>query len=135
MTKPQPTKVEAEQPQKHFLNAGNILKKFFVATFVLVVIEEILRQASYIKNSPLFEPNTYVAIVSQWITPYIASSIVFLTVCAILLTTNKLASKTENESYSLKNKLLKQAIPLGIYIIVAIVYVPTVIQWLSILST
>jgi hypothetical protein len=132
---PQPTTLRSEEPQRQLLTAGNVLKKFFVATFVLVVLEEILRQISYIENSPFFEPNIYVALTSQWVTPYIASSIVFLTVCATLFASKKLASKTENKDYNSQTKLLKKAIPLGIYIIILIVYIPTIIQWLTILLT
>lgn len=114
---------------------GNLLKKFFTATFVLVILEEVLRQISYIKNSPFFEPNFYVLLISQWITPYIASSIVFLTVCAILFAVNKFASKTQNKGYNSQTKLLKKVIPFGIYAIIIAAYIPTTIQWLLILLT
>lgn len=130
-----PTTVKIEEPQKHLLTTGNALKKLFAATFVLVVLEEVLRQISYIENSPFFEPNVYVAMTSQWVTPYIASSIVFLTVCVILFAANKLASKTQNKDYHSQTKLLKKAIPFGIYAIIVIAYVPTIMQWLSVLST
>ena len=133
--KQQPTTVKLEEPQKHLLTAGNVLKRFFAATFALIVLEEVLRQISYIKYSPFFEPNVYVAMISQWVTPYIASSIVFLTVCAILFAVNKLASKTENKGHNSQIKLLKKAIPFGIYAIIIAVYIPTTIQWLSILLT
>lgn len=127
--------VKLEEPQKHLLTAGNLLKKFFAATFVLVVLEEILRQISYIEYSPFFEPNVYVAMISQWVTPYIASSLVFLIVCAILFAANKLASKTGNKDYNSQVKLLKKAIPFGVYAIVIVVYIPTILQWLSLLLT
>jgi len=114
---------------------GNVLKRFFAATFVLVVVEEVLRQISYAMYSPLFEPNIYVAMISQWITPYVGSSIIFLTVCAILFAINKYASKTQNEGKNSQIRLLKKVIPLGIYAIIIAVYVPTIMQWLSILLT
>jgi hypothetical protein len=129
------TTVKLEEPQKSLLTMGNVQKRFFTATFVLVVLEEVLRQISYIKYSPFFEPNIYVAMIAQWVTPYIASSIVFLTVCAILFAVNKYTSKTQNKDNNSQIKLLKKVIPLGIYAIIIAVYIPTTIQWLSILLT
>jgi fucose permease len=117
----------------------NVQKRFFTATFVLVIAEEVLRQISYVKYSPFFEPNVYVAMMSQWITPYVASSIVFLTVCAVLFVVNKYASKMQNKGnnsqINSQIKLLKKVMPLGIYAIIIAVYIPTTIQWLSILLT
>jgi hypothetical protein len=133
--KQQPTTIKLEGPQKSPLPMVNLPKKFFTATFLLVILEEVLRQISYIKNSPFFEPNFYVSMISQWITPYIASSIVFLTVCAILLAVNRFASKTQDEDNNSQTKLLKKVIPFGIYAIILVAYIPTTIQWLSILLT
>jgi hypothetical protein len=131
--KPQPTAAELEEPQKHFLSTRNISKSLFTATFLLVIFEEVLRQVSYAQNSPLFEPNAYVTMMSQWITPYIASSIVFLTVCAVLFAVKKLASKPQGDSDNSHVKFLKKAIPFGLYAIIIAVYLPTTIQWLSLL--
>ena len=110
-----------------------IQKKFFAATFLIVVLDEILRQISYIKYSPYFEPNIYAAIMAHWITPYISSTIIFLITCTILFATNRFASKTQN--INSKSSLLKTAIPFGIYTIVATVYIPTMIQWLILILT
>jgi hypothetical protein len=129
----QPT-IKLEEPQKPLSTTGNLLKKLFPATFMLVVLEEVLRQISYARSSPLFEPNIYVAMLSQWITPYIASSIIFLSVCGILLTVNKFASKNEDTSSNPQIRLLRKAVPLGIYAIIIAVYASTTIQWLLILS-
>jgi hypothetical protein len=133
--KQQLTTVKLEEPQKSLLNMRNVQKRFFTATFVLVVVEEVLRQISYVKYSPFFEPNVYVAMMSQWITPYVASSIVFLTVCAILFAVNKYASKMQNKGNNSQIKLLKKVMPLGTYAIIIAAYIPTTIQWLSILLT
>jgi hypothetical protein len=113
----------------------SVLKKLFTGTFLLVILEETLRQISYIKNSPFFEPNVYVSMISQRITPYVASSIVFLTVCGILLTVNKFISKTQDQNDNSQTKLLKKAIPIGVYAIILTAYIPTTIQWLIILTT
>jgi len=131
--KPQPATARLEEPQKHLLTSGNLLKSLFIATFLLVILEEVLRQISYIENSTLFEPNTYVALMSQWISPYIASSTVFLTVCVILLAARKLASKPQYDDDNSHVRFLKKAIPVGIYAIIIAVYLPTTIQWLSLL--
>lgn len=133
--KKQLTTVKLEEPHTSLLTMGNIQQKCFAATFVLVVVEEVLRQIGYAKYSPLFEPNVYVWMISQWVTPYVGSSIVFLTVCAILFATNKYASKMQNEDKNSQVRLLKRVSLLGIYAIIIAVYVPTIIQWLSILLT
>jgi hypothetical protein len=130
-----PTAIKPEEPQKPISPMGNLLKKLFPATFMLVVLEEVLRQISYARSSPLFEPNIYVAMLSQWVTPYIASSIIFLTVCAILLTVNKFASKNEDNHSNPQIRLLKKAVPIGIYAIIIAVYASTTIQWILILLT
>lgn len=131
--KPQPITTKLEEPQKQLLTTGTVLKSLSPVTFLLVIFEEILRQISYAQNSPIFEPNVYVAMLSQWITPYVASSIVFLTVCALLFTAKKLASKPQDEGDNSHVRFLKKAIPFGLYAIVLAVYIPTIIQWLSIL--
>jgi hypothetical protein len=132
-TKPHSTIAKPEEPQKHLLTTANLSKSLFPATFLLVIFEEILRQISYAKNSPLFEPNAYVALLSQRISPYIASSIVFLTVCAILFIAKKLASKPQYDDENPRVRFLKKAVPVGIYAIIIAAYLPTIIQWLSLL--
>lgn len=129
------TAIKLEEPQKPLSTTGNLLKTLFPATFMLVVLEEVLRQISYAKFSPFFEPNIYVAMLSQWITPYIASSIIFLTVCGILLAVKKFASKNEDNGRNPQIRLLRKAVPLGIYAIIIAVYASTTIQWLLILLT
>lgn len=111
----------------------NIQKKFFATIFLIVVLDEILRQISYIKYSPYLETNIYAAIIAQWITPYIGSTIIFLITCTILFATNRFTSKTQN--INSQNSLLKTTIPFGIYTIIATIYIPTIIQWLILIST
>jgi hypothetical protein len=134
-TRPQLTTAKLENPQKHLLTTGNVLKSLFITTFLLVISEEVLRQISYAQNSPLFEPNVYVVIMSRWVTPYIASSIVFLAVCAILFAARKLASKPQDDSDNPHVRFLKKAVPFGLYAIILAVYLPTIVQWLSLLIT
>jgi hypothetical protein len=134
-TQQRPTATRLEEPQKSPSSKRSVLKKLFTATFLMVILEETLRQISYLKNSSFFEPNVYVSIISQRITPYIASSIVFLTVCGILLAVNKFVSKTQNQDSNSQTKLLKKLMPIGIYAIILAVYIPTTIQWLIILTT
>jgi hypothetical protein len=129
----QPT-TKLEEPQKHLLTTGAVLKSLFPLTLLLVIFEEVLRQISYVEYSPLFEPNVYVAMLSQHVTPYIASSIILITVCTILFAANKLASKIQNNDRNSQVKLLKKAIPFGVYAIVIIVYIPAVLQWLLLLT-
>jgi hypothetical protein len=133
--KQRPITTRLEEPQKSPSAKRSLLKKLFTATFLLVVLEETLRQISYLKNSPFFEPNVYVSMLSQRITPYIASSIVFLAVCGILLAVNKFASRTQNMDSNSQTKLLKKLMPIGIYAIILAVYIPTTVQWLIILTT
>jgi hypothetical protein len=132
--KPRSTTAKLEEPQRHLLTAGKILKSIFTATFLLVILEEVLRQISYAQNSPLFEPNVYVAMMSHWVTPYLASSIVLLTVCAILFAARKLASKPQDDGDNSHVRFLRKAIPFGLYAIIIAVYLPTTIQWLSLLT-
>ena len=131
--KPQLPTARLEEPQEQLLTTGNLLKSLFITSFLLVISEEVLRQISYAQNSPLFEPNIYVALMSRWITPYIASSIVFLAVCAMLFAARKLGSKPQNDSDNSYARFLKKAIPIGLYVIIIAVYLPTIVQWLSLL--
>jgi len=110
-----------------------IKRNFFVATFLIVVLDEILRQISYIKYSPYLEPNIYAAIFAQWITPYVSSVIVFLITCIILFATNRFAAKTQG--ITLQSSLIRTAIPFGVYVVVNTIYIPTIVQWLILILT
>ena len=123
----------AEKIEKTETRVTSIQKKFFVAIFLIVVLDEILRQISYTKYSPYLEPNIYAAIIAQWITPYIGSTIIFLITCTMLLATNRFASKTQNTNS--QSSLLKTAIPFGTYMILATIYIPTITQWLILILT
>ena len=111
-----------------------ITKNFFPPLLTLVIIDEILRQISYTKNTPYLEPNIYILITSQWINPYIASSIIFLATCLTLFTLNKLSSKWNKNPEQNKN-FIKKIIPIGIYTTIATIYIPSIIQWIIITST
>jgi len=106
-------------------------KNFFAFTFILVVLEEIMRVMSYLRYSPYLEPNIYVVLLSQWITPYIASPIFFLTTCFILFATKKLSQRAhpQNENSS----ILSKAVPIGIYATIAIIYAYAIANWILIL--
>jgi hypothetical protein len=106
-------------------------KNFFTFTFILVLLEEILRVMSYLRYSPYLEPNIYVVLLSQWITPYIASPIFFLTICFILFATKKLSQRAhpQNENSS----ILSKAVPIGIYATIAIIYAYAIANWILIL--
>ena len=139
-TNPQPQKFQQpatkmlKKPQTPSVSITNIQKNFFAATFTLVLLEEILRQISHIKNSAFLEPNIYVAIASQWLTPYLASPIILLITCLILFATKKLASKNQDTNNPYIN-LLKKAAPLGIYTTIAAIYIFSITNWLVILLT
>jgi len=139
-TTPQPQKFQQpatkmlKRPQTPSVSITNIHKNFFAVTFALVLFEEILRQISYIKNPPFQDGNFYVRILYQWITPYIASVIIFLITCLILFATKKLASKNQDANNPYIN-LLKKAIALGIYTTIATIYIFSLREWFLILLT
>ena len=99
---------------------------------MLVLIEEILRLISYLRHSPYIEANIYVALLSQFVTPYIASPIFFLTICTILFATKKLSEriKTKNEF----STLVAIAVPISVYVAIIIIYVYSIAKWLLIIA-
>jgi len=120
MTKP-------KKPQMPLTTIANIQKNFFAAAFMLVLLEEILRQISYMKY-PFYDANIYVAIASQWLTPYLASTIIFLTACLILFATRKFTKNQDSNNPYIN--LLKKAAPLGVYTTMAIIYIFSIKDWL-----
>jgi len=119
------------KPQQVVTNIGKIQANFFLLTFTLVLVEEILRLTSYSVHSPYLESNIYVAIASLQVTPYFSSSIIFLLTCLVLLATRKLSrnQNTEQEYAS----LLKRTVPFGIYAAVAIIQLVSITSRLVIL--
>jgi hypothetical protein len=99
---------------------------------MLVLIEEILRIISYLRYSPFLEPNLYVAFLSQWISPYIASPVFFLITCFTLFLTKKLTERMlpKNEFTT----LLRKVVPVGIYTAITIIYVYSIANWILILQ-
>ena len=130
----QPATKMLEKPQTLSARITSIQRNFFAATFTLVLLDEVLRQISHIKNSPFLEPNIYVAMASQWLTPYLASPIILMTTCFILFTIRKLASKNQNASNPYINRL-KKAMPVEIYAIIAVICIFSITNWLLILLT
>ena len=110
----------------------NFRKNLFTFTFTLVLIEEILRLISYLRYSPYIEPNLYVALLSQFITPYIASPIFFLTICAILFVTKKLSERIKPEGEF--STLAAIAVPISVYVAIIIIYVYSIANWLLIIA-
>lgn len=131
--KTQKTKwLAAETNEKLQTPFTNVHKFLFATAFVLVVFEQILRQTSYVINSILYEANIYVAIISVWLTPYVASIAIFIITCFVLFTARRIATKNGNAS-SQYISLLKKAIPLGVYATIAIIYLESIRGWLLIL--
>lgn len=128
----QPTTKMLGEPQTLSVSITNLQKNFFAGTFTLVLLDEVLRQISHIRNSPFLEPNIYIAMASQWLTPYLASPIILLTTCFILFATKKLASKNQKGSNPYINRL-KKAMPIEIYAIIAVICIFSVTNWLIIL--
>lgn len=106
------------KPQATSVSIKNIQNKFFLLTFTLVMIEEILRLISYSMHSPYLESNIYVAVASLQVNPYFSSSIMFLLACLVLLATHRVAKNqdTRNEYAN----LLKKTAPFGIYVVIVI---------------
>lgn len=137
VTKPQShTTKTLQKPITHSVFFEDIQKKFFTASFMLVVAEEILRLIGYMKN-PLslayLDGNMYVEILYQSMTPQTASVIIFVLACCILFGTKKLASKNRSTSNPYAN-LLKRAIPLCIFAAITITYLFSITNWILILS-
>jgi uncharacterized paraquat-inducible protein A len=137
---PQPQRLQQlatkmlEEPQTLSVSITNLQRNLFAGTFTLVLLDEVLRQISHIRNSPFLEPNIYIAMASQWLTPYLASPIILLTTCFILFATKKLASKNQKASNPYINRL-KKAMPVEIYAIIAVICVFSITNWLFILLT
>jgi hypothetical protein len=114
------------------MSMENFQRKFFIITFALVLIEETLRLISYGSgNSPYVEANIYVAIASLWLSPYISSSIIFLSACLILFATRRLA-RGQTTDLEFKN-LLKKTVPIGVFTSIAIISIFSIANWMIIL--
>jgi len=110
----------------------SLQRNLFALTFTLVLIEEILRLISYLRYSPYIEPNIYVALLSQFITPYLASPIFFLAICTILFATKKLSEKSKPKSEL--SALVTTAVPISIYTAIIIIYAYSIANWLLIIA-
>lgn len=120
-----------EKPETPPTTIEVIQRKLFVAALTLLLAEETLRLVSYIRNPPSLELNIYVAIASMWLTPYVASSIIFLSTCLVLLTARKkLKNRGRNNE---QMSLLRNAIPIGIYATIAVVNIFSIAGWIFVL--
>jgi hypothetical protein len=129
-----PTQLKKSTTQ--FTILDNAKKKMFIASFILVLMEEILRLVGYLKNPPFFaflDGNVYVKALYQFITPYYASLIVFTLICLTLFVTTKLTSK--NEDASPHTNLMKRTISLFIFTIISIIYIVSITNWLFMLAS
>ncbi|MGB9778419.1 MAG: AN1-type zinc finger domain-containing protein [Candidatus Bathyarchaeales archaeon] len=128
-----PQKPKPEKIEKPSALTTKLLKTLFTFTFTLVLIEEILRLISYLKYSPFFpESNIYVVILSQFITPYIASPTLFIITCITLFLTKKLSEKAQSQNETVS--LIAKAAPIGIYTAIAIIYLHSIYNWIFILA-
>lgn len=112
-------------------------KKFFAAAFALVLVEEILRLASYTASPPFsvyLDGNIYVKVLYETVTPYLASMIVFVLVCTLLFVTAKLASDSPSTS-NIQVSLVKGAIPIGIFTVISATYILSIMNWILILTS
>jgi hypothetical protein len=110
----------------------SLQRNLFTLTFTLVLIEEVLRLISYLRYSPYIEPNIYIALLSQFITPYLASPIFFIIVCTILFVTKKLSEKSKPKSEF--SALVTIALPISIYIAITLIYAYSIANWLLIIA-
>lgn len=115
------------------INVGIVQKELFFTAFALLLAEEALRLTSYVRNSPSMELNIYVAIASTWLTPYVASSVIFLSACLLLLVTKKKLQTKKSDSA--QKDLLKRATSIGIYGTVAIMSISSLAGWVFVLLT
>lgn len=112
-------------------------RKLFAVSFILIVVEEIMRLVSYVRNPPFLaflDGNLLVRILNESIAPPMASLIVFGLVCLIVFVTAKLASANQNTADS-RFSLLKRAIPFGVYAAVAVSYIVSITNWFFILKS
>jgi hypothetical protein len=126
-----PTKEYAEL-KLHYPKVLNLQKKLFMLTFTLVIIEEILRLISYPQRSPYIDGNIYVTLLSQLITPYLASIIFLLTTCTILFITKRLSEKSKPKNEL--SALITTAAPISVYIAILIIYAYSIANWLLIIT-
>jgi len=127
-----PAKEEVLESRLYSPKILNFQKNLFTCTFTLVLIEEILRLISYLRYSPYIEPNIYVALLSQFITPYIASPIFFLTICTILFATKKLSERIKPKGEF--STLTAIAVPISVYVAIIIIYAYSIANWLLIIA-
>jgi hypothetical protein len=125
-----PEKVEVKTPP--FLGF-KVNKNLFVTTLITVIFEDVLRQISRLRNPPFLEPNIYVAILSQWLTPYLASPLIIIGVCLILFATKKFSMQGDASNGYVK--FLKLAVPALVYLAILITFVFSIWGWVNILSS
>jgi hypothetical protein len=108
-------------------------KGLFIVTLVTVIFEDVLRQISRLRNNPFLEPNIYVAILSQWLTPYLASPLIIIGVCLMLFVARKFSMVDEVSNEDVW--LLRLAVPILVYLAILIVFVSSIWGWINILSS
>lgn len=123
-----PQKVEVKLPSSLGFKFN---KNLFAITLVTVIFEDVLRQLSRLGNSPFFEPNIYVVILSQWLTPYLASPIIVIGVCLILFAARRFSMRGDVSNEYVK--FLRLTVPALVYLAVLIIFVFSVWGWISIL--
>ena len=115
----------------------SVSRRLFAVSFILVLVEEVLRLVSYVENPPFLaylDGNLYVRVLNESIDPYVASLIVFVLMCSILFMTAKLASMNQSASNS-HFSVLRHAIPFGVYVAVSLTYIVSMINWFFILRS
>ncbi len=112
-----------------------VSKKIFAFSFILVVVEEIMRLVSYVQNPPFLaylEGNLFVRLLNDSMAPHVASLIVYVLMCSILFLTARLASLNKN-SVDPGFSVIKRAIPLVVYVTVSLLYIVWIVNWFFIL--
>ncbi len=111
-----------------------IREKMFAPIFIMLIVDQTMRWISYTRHSPYLEPNIYVLMLSQWINPYAASALIFMSACLTMLTVNKLTAKNSPSNQS-QQAMFANTVAIGTYITMILIFLPTAVTWFKLLLT
>lgn len=110
-----------------------INKTLFPTALITVILEDFLRQISRLRNSPFLEPNIYVAILSQWLTPYLASPLIVIGACLTLFVARKFSMQRDVGNGCVN--ALRSIVSLLVYLTILIIFAFSIWGWVNILAS
>lgn len=109
----------------------SVQKALFFTAFTMVLLDSVLRLVGWMKFSPFFEPNLYVAILSQFFNPYFAAVTIFLAACVMLFVIRHFSNfgSCENDYV----RVFRIMFPIGVYVVMIVIFAFSVLGWLVML--